>query len=445
MKKFLSAKRKYLISSLILILGVGAVLFFVKIQGTDSENARFEKYIDQIFREELSENTLNLHYTLAYPENFGIQKYSVSLGTMDPEALEDSLEETRVLYKKLKRFDPDQLSEDNQIIYTKFSSDRASRFSIRTDIMKKGGKRVIQKRATEKDALPHVTKIKLWENKLLEKYRGTEYHVAPCFEVGNAVEFEFIEGSSLETLLNECLRQEHLQQAEDYFRKYMEMIFWGSRREHFLGDDNFREIFGSKVPDGEMEISSLSDIDLIFSEQTAFNISHDKFSSLKHISLTVKKGTKRIRLDPCGSSCILQLEKALLGEECIPFSNNGTDIGNGWIFFPHSDPQIIFDVLGKEGTLEIDLILMRDNDTGFVETINKKFSDWSKERLDLESQINQKDNKIELLIKQKNCELEKLQNVLAEKEQRINVLENTSYERLKRKAEQFINRRKGKE
>ena len=94
MKKFLSAKRKYLISSLILILGVGAVLFFVKIQGTDSENARFEKYIDQIFREELSENTLNLHYTLAYPENFGIQKYSVSLGTMDPEALEDSLEET---------------------------------------------------------------------------------------------------------------------------------------------------------------------------------------------------------------------------------------------------------------------------------------------------------------------------------------------------------------
>ena len=130
MKKFLSAKRKYLISSLILILGVGAVLFFVKIQGTDSENARFEKYIDQIFREELSENTLNLHYTLAYPENFGIQKYSVSLGTMDPEALEDSLEETRVLYKKLKRFDPDQLSEDNQIIYDILSLEFSSRLSL---------------------------------------------------------------------------------------------------------------------------------------------------------------------------------------------------------------------------------------------------------------------------------------------------------------------------
>ena len=130
MKKFLSMKRKCLILSLILILGAGAVPFFIAIHGTDSENTRFEKYIDQIFREELAENTLNLHYTLAYPEDFGIQKYSVTLGTMDPEALEDSLEETRVLYKKLKRFDPDQLSEDNQIIYDILSLEFSSRLSL---------------------------------------------------------------------------------------------------------------------------------------------------------------------------------------------------------------------------------------------------------------------------------------------------------------------------
>ena len=73
MKKFLSAKRKYLISALVLILGAGAVLFFAKIHGTDSENTQFEKYIDQIFREELEGNTLNLHYTLAYPEDYGIK------------------------------------------------------------------------------------------------------------------------------------------------------------------------------------------------------------------------------------------------------------------------------------------------------------------------------------------------------------------------------------
>ena len=117
-----------------------------------------------------------------------------------------------------------------------------------------------------------------------------------------------------------------------------------------------------------------------FSEQTAFNISQDKFSSLKHIGLTVKKGTKRIRLDPCGSSCILQLEKVLLGRESISFSHNGTDIGNGWIFFSHSDPQTIFDVSEKEGTLEIDFTLIRDNGTGFVGTLNKKFNEWDEEK-----------------------------------------------------------------
>lgn len=130
MKNFLSSKRKYLISALVLILGAGAVLFFIKIHGTDSENTQFEKYIDQIFREELEENTLNLHYTLAYPEDYGIKGYSVSLGTMDPDALEDSLEETRTLNKRLKNFDSAQLSEGNQIIYDILSLEFSSRLSL---------------------------------------------------------------------------------------------------------------------------------------------------------------------------------------------------------------------------------------------------------------------------------------------------------------------------
>ena len=130
MKNFLSSKRKYLISALVLILGAGAVLFFIKIHGTDSENTQFEKYIDQIFQEELEENTLNLHYTLAYPEDYGIKGYSVSLGTMDPDALEDSLEETRTLNKRLKNFDSAQLSEGNQIIYDILSLEFSSRLSL---------------------------------------------------------------------------------------------------------------------------------------------------------------------------------------------------------------------------------------------------------------------------------------------------------------------------
>lgn len=48
--------------------------------------------------------------------------------------------------------------------------------------------------------------------------------------------------------------------------------------------------------------------------------------------------------------------------------------------FPHSDPQIIFDVSDREGALEIDFTLIRDNGTGFVGTLNKKFNEWDEEK-----------------------------------------------------------------
>lgn len=130
MKKILTAKGKYFIAPLLLALGAGAVFFFLSISRKDPENIRFEKYIDQIFQEELKGNTLNLHYTLAYPEDYGIKDYSVSLGTMKPEALKENLEETRVLNKKLKSFDSGQLSEENQIIYDILSLEFSSQLSL---------------------------------------------------------------------------------------------------------------------------------------------------------------------------------------------------------------------------------------------------------------------------------------------------------------------------
>ena len=130
MKKFLSVKRKYLIFSLFPAAAAGMVLCLLHFFPMDPENLRFEKYIDQIFQEELKGNTLNLHYTLAYPEDYGIRDYSVSLGTMDPEALEAGLEETEVLDQKLKSFHSEQLSLENQIIYDILSLEFSSRLSL---------------------------------------------------------------------------------------------------------------------------------------------------------------------------------------------------------------------------------------------------------------------------------------------------------------------------
>ena len=50
--------------------------------GGSSEEA-FDSYMDELFTDEMTEtDTVSLHYTLAYPENYGIADYEVTLGQM---------------------------------------------------------------------------------------------------------------------------------------------------------------------------------------------------------------------------------------------------------------------------------------------------------------------------------------------------------------------------
>ena len=129
LKKLLGGKLKYLI--IFAVLGTaGLSIFLAKSCLSGSENTRFEKYIDKIFYQEISSNTLNLHYTLAYPEDYGIRDYQISLGTFEPKALEDDLIRTEKLNKELERFDSARLSQENRIIYDILSLEFSSRLSL---------------------------------------------------------------------------------------------------------------------------------------------------------------------------------------------------------------------------------------------------------------------------------------------------------------------------
>lgn len=115
MQTFLSKKRSLIILGLILFLGLGISLFYFKYPF--SQDASFQHFTDQIAMEELSSNTLNLHYTLAYPQNYGIKDYTISLGTMDPEALAQNTQRIQSLQKKLEKFSYEDLSLENRMIY----------------------------------------------------------------------------------------------------------------------------------------------------------------------------------------------------------------------------------------------------------------------------------------------------------------------------------------
>ncbi len=97
---------------LVLFLGIGAGWIS---QNVLSEDARFQRYTRQFFSQEISGNTLNLHYTLAHPEDYGIAPASVTLGGVyekDPAASRQTLAQ---YIRKLSAFSPEKLSREHQI------------------------------------------------------------------------------------------------------------------------------------------------------------------------------------------------------------------------------------------------------------------------------------------------------------------------------------------
>lgn len=99
--------------SILLLLGT---FFYNQHHTSQTEDQRFENYTDQLFRQELSENTLSLHYTLKNPATYNIVNSSVSLGTYqtDTSNLSASLENSLSL---LHSYDKTKLSKRNQATY----------------------------------------------------------------------------------------------------------------------------------------------------------------------------------------------------------------------------------------------------------------------------------------------------------------------------------------
>lgn len=111
---------RYLSLFLSLFLAVGAGC--ANIAGSAGENRarvqqEFSDYTDQIFCSEVAASTLNMHYSLAHPENYGITNYKVTYGNVSA----DSNEEVSILLEnwmgKLRSFQKKDLTLGQQMTY----------------------------------------------------------------------------------------------------------------------------------------------------------------------------------------------------------------------------------------------------------------------------------------------------------------------------------------
>ncbi len=103
-------------TSALLLAIFTALIVFVFSHGRDER--LFEQLTDDLFRSEMTANTLNMHYTLAFPEAFGIQEYNAILPCYSFDDDLSALTQTENLLKRLKSLNASKLSDRNRYTLT---------------------------------------------------------------------------------------------------------------------------------------------------------------------------------------------------------------------------------------------------------------------------------------------------------------------------------------
>ncbi len=87
-----------------------ATAFLLFVSSCHKEEILFQSLATDLFQDEMLSNTLNMHYTIADPESFGIQDYEVVLPCYSYENVLDGQTQTQNLLGRLKSLDADKLS-----------------------------------------------------------------------------------------------------------------------------------------------------------------------------------------------------------------------------------------------------------------------------------------------------------------------------------------------
>ena len=98
------------------ILGGAVLLCACGAREQEDQNAEFEAYTEELFCSEVSSNTINLHYTLKNPEDYGITEDAAGLGSFetDTDMVKATVENMR---RSLEDFSYDNLDLQNKITY----------------------------------------------------------------------------------------------------------------------------------------------------------------------------------------------------------------------------------------------------------------------------------------------------------------------------------------
>lgn len=98
--------------TLILFVLITLLLFTYK-----RDEKRFQHLSNEIFIDEMKSNTLNMHYTIAYPENYGIYQYQSTLPCYSSRGRADSQTVTENTLAALRTINSEKLSSQDAVAY----------------------------------------------------------------------------------------------------------------------------------------------------------------------------------------------------------------------------------------------------------------------------------------------------------------------------------------
>lgn len=116
-----TSKKRFLFPAAVIL----SVLMLFSIYIVTEDRFQFKKISEELFQSEFEDNTLNLHYTLAYPENYGFKAgaslpcYAGKDNTSASDGKEDSDKEAILdLLSSLSHVSKERLSETDSYTYT---------------------------------------------------------------------------------------------------------------------------------------------------------------------------------------------------------------------------------------------------------------------------------------------------------------------------------------
>lgn len=145
------------------------------------------------------------------------------------------------------------VGEAPNVLYAKFSNDRAAKWAIRTMIVQDpSGQIYVEKLPDTQQACGHLEHTRQAYESLSARYAGTKIDVNKCQviekDIKNGLAFEFCAGVTLESLLDDCLTRADLEGFRAWIDEYMHWLCY-HEQEYPISNIDFT--FPNILVDGE--------------------------------------------------------------------------------------------------------------------------------------------------------------------------------------------------